>query len=183
MLRNGVQGEFGIHDGVFALVALFDWLGGDFMENLAFCCVTTATGLLLQQAAAAFAAFEGVSALVALLVSLGGDKSVPLSGLVVLQPSTGEVQQPAAAVEGCHLALRAKAALRVDVGDTASDRLGICDVPAGEFGPGTLHSLGALDKKRRNPVTGDPVLAFSCSPPGDDFSIFVVLLTGQLDYW
>ena len=51
--RNGMQGEFGIHDGVFASVALLDWLGGDFMEPLASYCVTTATEGLQQPAAAA----------------------------------------------------------------------------------------------------------------------------------
>ena len=133
--RNWMQGEFGIHDGVFALVALVDWSGGDFMELLAFCCVTTATGGLQQPAAAAFAAFEGVSALVTLHVVF--DMSVPLSGLVVVQPATDEVQQPAAAAEGCHFALQAKATPRVDVGDTLSGTLGIVDMLSAEFGPGT----------------------------------------------
>ena len=64
--RNGMQGEFGIHGGVFAMVALFALLFGDFMKPLAFCCVTTATELLLLEAAAASTASEGVFALVVL---------------------------------------------------------------------------------------------------------------------
>ena len=42
------------------------------------------------------------------------------------------------------------------------------------------HSLWErATKKRENPVIGDLVFAFSCSLPGDEFSIFVVLLTGH----
>ena len=91
--------EFGIHGGVYPTVTLFNLLVGDFTEPPAFCCVRAATELLLQQAAATFTAFEGVFALVVLFDWLGGDMSVPLSGLIVLQPATDEVQQPAAAAE------------------------------------------------------------------------------------
>ena len=55
----------------------------------------------------------------------------------------------------------------------------ILDMLSGELGPGTTLTLGACDKKRENPVIGDLVSAFSCSLPGDEFSVFVVLLTGH----
>ena len=63
--------------------------------------------------------------MVTLHVVFAGDMSVPLSGLVVVQPATDEVQQPAAA------------APRVDVGDTLGGTLGIVDLLSAEFGPGT----------------------------------------------
>ena len=56
---------------------------------------------------------------------------------------------------------------------TPSVRLGICDMPA----------VGARQAQytvwERATRRGDPALAFSCSLPGDDFSISVVLVTGH----
>ena len=78
--------------------------------------------------------------------------SVPLSGMVVLQPATDEVQQRAAAAKGCHLALQAETTPRVDVGDTPSVRLGICDMPAGELGQ-AHHTVRERAMKRGSHVT------------------------------
>ena len=87
-------------------------------------------------------------------------------GLGLKQAVDGLQQQAVAAIamiRRCH-----------SVFQTCIDRM-----RSGELGPGTTFSLGACDRKRKNPVAGNCVSAFSCSPPDADFSIFLVRFSGH----
>ena len=83
--------------GVFALGALFLWLVGDFTKTFAFRCLTTATELLLQQAAAVLSALAGAFALVVHYFWVVGDLNKSLFFCCVTTASEELLQQAAAA--------------------------------------------------------------------------------------
>ena len=125
VLCNGMQGEFGIHGGVSAIV-------GDILKPLAFVCVVTAIELLLQQAAAASTALQGVFALGALFFWLVGDLIKTFAFGCVTTATELLLQQAAAALP----ALVGAFALVVHyiwlVGDLMKSLFRCCDKTASE---------------------------------------------------